>query len=195
MFTNEKQLGVIMCGGQSLRMGQDKGLITQENQTWAQVAYEKMTAIGLSTVVSINPTQRKAYSQIFSSDWLIEDSVAIPGPLGGLLSVHAAYPEYDLLVLACDLVNIGVNSIAYLHQAVAEQGSEYDFVVYKNEEHFAEPLVGMYTSEGLTKIYKYFLGNMLEKTSMKYILEVGNTFLLPFPYAARELQNFNTLEG
>lgn len=194
MFTNEKQLGVIMCGGQSLRMRQDKGLIMQGTQSWSQLAYKKIKEAGLPSVVSINPTQREAYLQIFSADQLTEDSVAISGPLGGLLSVHARHPEYDLLILACDLVNMSVESIRYLHQSVAGQGSEYDFVVYKNQAEFAEPLVGVYTSEGLKKIYKYFLGNMLEKTSMKYILEVGNTFLLPFPRAQSELQNFNTLE-
>jgi molybdopterin-guanine dinucleotide biosynthesis protein A len=35
-------LGIILCGGQSLRMGRDKGLLKLEAKTWAQTAIDKM---------------------------------------------------------------------------------------------------------------------------------------------------------
>lgn len=192
MFINENLIGVVMCGGQSLRMGQDKGLMLQGTISWAQLAYQKLQEIGLPVVVSINESQLLQYSELFAKDDLVIDSVAIHGPLGGLLSVHSKFPDADLLIMACDLVDMGVSSIHHLHNYVAEQGSEYDFVVYKNEQQFAEPLLGLYTSEGLTKIYKYHLGQLLEKTSMKYVLEIGNSLLLDFPNDSSELNNYNT---
>lgn len=192
MFINENQIGVIMCGGQSLRMGQDKGMILQGNVTWAQLAYQKLQSIGLPVVVSINESQLLQYSEVFAKEDLVIDSVGIRGPLGGLLSVHSRFPNADLMILACDLLDMGVSSIQHLYNYVADQGSEYDFVVYKNQQQFTEPLLGLYTSEGLNKIYKYHLGQMLEKTSMKHVLEIGNTFLLDFPNDNLEFNNYNT---
>ncbi len=35
-------VGVVICGGQSSRMGSDKGLLKLEAKTWAQTAIDKM---------------------------------------------------------------------------------------------------------------------------------------------------------
>ena len=50
-------LGVVLCGGQSSRMGTDKGLIKLNANTWAQAAVDKMLLLKLKVVLSVNATQ------------------------------------------------------------------------------------------------------------------------------------------
>lgn len=97
--------GVILCGGQSTRMGTDKGLIPCPEGIWARAAFNKMAALHLPVVVSINPSQYGEYSHFFSAAELITDdqSLSLAGPLLALLSVHRHIPAEDLLVLACDM--------------------------------------------------------------------------------------------
>ena len=78
-----KLLGVILCGGESKRMGSDKGLLQKDGRAWVSIIAEKLVSIGLPVVVSINGQQRESYAGLFSSNDLIVDSIAIQGPLKG----------------------------------------------------------------------------------------------------------------
>ena len=193
MFQNENIMGIVMCGGNSTRMGQDKGTLIKDGLTWAEIALQKITLLNVSTKISINPSQIQNYQNQFSSQNMIVDRIDIPGPLGGLLSIHQQYPQHDLLILACDMIDISQKSISHLYNFCTETGSEYDFIVYLNENQKPEPLLGWYSSDGLAKIYKYYIGNLLEKYSMKYVLDIGNTYYLPFPNTYSELKNYNTI--
>src|SRR5579872_7087006 len=98
-------IGVILCGGQSIRMGMDKGLIPCSEGIWAQAAVDKMAALHLPVFISVNSAQYDEYSRFFPSTALITDdrSLFVAGPLLALLSVHRRMPEEDLLILACDM--------------------------------------------------------------------------------------------
>ena len=40
-------IGVVLCGGNSTRMGSDKGLLKEEEETWAELAGRKLKALQL----------------------------------------------------------------------------------------------------------------------------------------------------
>ena len=98
-------LGIILCGGQSLRMGSDKGLLKLEAKTWAQTAIDKMVELKLPVKISVNKAQLPGYESIFSENDLVADepSITFTGPLMGLLSSHIQYPAEDLFAFACDM--------------------------------------------------------------------------------------------
>ena len=119
-------LGVILCGGQSSRMGSDKGLLTLDEKTWTQRALEKLRLIGIPVKISINHNQYLGYNSEFSSVELIVDepSLAVKGPLLGVLSSHLKYPSEDLFILACDMPLMETDLLnelysQYQHQATA----------------------------------------------------------------------------
>ena len=175
-----------MCGGQSKRMGTDKGLMPFENTCRAAYLAAKLEAVGLPVVISINPGQVESYGLVFEPDQLVVDALAIGGPLNGLLSVHLHYPEDDLLLLACDMMNMQGETINTLVSKY-HQEPEFAFYVYQNEK-FAEPFCGIYTGEGLHDLIEK---RDLSNTSLQHVLNAGDTRRLPI-FEAGSFENHNS---
>lgn len=187
-------LGVVLCGGQSTRMGEDKGLITTGDTIWSKHAVARLKQLNISVVVSINESQLEEYKTVFREEKLVIDHMDIHGPLRGLLSVHSRYPSFDLVVMACDLPDIKQETLIYLKCIYEEKVGEHDFLVFSNKGQL-EPLVGVYSAEGLSKIFKLLLAGALEKHSMKYVLETGNTYATELTQEqTKEFRNYNYKE-
>lgn len=187
-------IGVVFCGGKSKRMGADKGLIIKNEKAWAKLAAEKIENLNIPVYFSVNADQFQSYSKLFNEEFLVKDSVSIQGPLAGLLSVHNIYPHHDLFILACDLIDVTPTLLNKIYIEFRNREGEHDFFVFSNNENF-EPLLGIYTREGLQKLADLYNLNQFEKHSMKYILEIGNTFTVDLSESEKGLfANYNTPE-
>jgi molybdenum cofactor guanylyltransferase len=185
--------GVILCGGQSTRMGTDKGLIPCSEGIWARAAVDKMATLHLPVVISINPAQHDHYLPFFPPTALIMDdrSLSLPGPLLALLSVHRRMPAEDLLVLACDMPMIRPLQLQTLLAGYRQDGS-FDAYVYSNEGQF-EPMCGLYTAKGLSTLLAAHLKGALQRFSMKAALNGINTMSIPIPDEQKYyFQNINS---
>jgi molybdopterin-guanine dinucleotide biosynthesis protein A len=185
-------LGAVLCGGQSTRMGSDKGLLKLHANTWAQTAIDKLNELELPVVISVNKEQYAGYSAIFPATQLItdNDSIQIKGPLGGVMSVHIEHPNEDILLLACDMPLLETELIRelltqyHLHPA-------HDALVYANDGE-PEPLCGIYKAQGLSHIFQLYQNKQLQKHSMKYMLEHISTLTIPIPADKKKcFRNFN----
>ena len=181
-------IGLVLCGGESRRMGSDKGLLKQGDKTWAQIAEQKLSALQFSTAVSVNPNQLQAYSQIFPAEKLIIDNhiLEVKGPLLGLLSCHLRLPNEELFVLASDMTRMTDNYLQQLTERCNK--NKHEAFIYSTEGRL-QPLCGIYTSEALKKIYGLYVRNELKKFSMMYVLEQLNTHVVEVP--AKDLSIFN----
>jgi molybdopterin-guanine dinucleotide biosynthesis protein A len=161
--------GVVLCGGSSTRMGKDKGLLKEEEQTWAEIAARKFAALHLPVVISVNQQQAETYGQIFAPEQLVVDNERfdVKAPLFGLLSVHLQTPD-DLFVLACDIRDITTDLLENL-LSYYSLGS-HEAYVYQTGER-PQPLCGIYTANGLNRIYRSYQEGALERFSMMHVLE------------------------
>ena len=174
-------------------MGTDKGLIQKDGKTWAEIAHNKLTDLGIPVYVSVHSSQHHNYQDIFVPSTLIVDSLPLRGPLAGLLSAHQKLPQTDWLVLACDLPDMQPEVLKLLRQQYT-QATGYDCFVFESEGE-AEPLCGIYKAVGLQKILHLFQQNELPKHSMKYVLDVCRTYLIPLPDDFKTtFQNYNAPE-
>ena len=164
-------LGVVLCGGQSTRMGSDKGLLKLEAKTWAQTAIDKMAVLNIPVKISVNNNQYPEYSTVFSSDNLIADNASLPlrGPLQGVLSSHLQYPPEDLFILACDMPMMEPFLLKELHDQYNQHPAS-DAYIFTNEGE-PEPLCGIYSAKGLSIILTMLRSGQLSKHSMKFMLD------------------------
>jgi molybdopterin-guanine dinucleotide biosynthesis protein A len=168
-------LGVVLCGGKSIRMGTDKGLKKTGDKTWAEYIAALFIQLDIPFVVSVNAQQIKNYSEIFDEEKLVIDSVTIPSALRGILSVYKRFPGKDLLPVACDLIKMDTDVMTGMINAHLNNKG-YDFYVYQLAGNdFAEPFAGIYTSTGLQKIYSKYKNDELLNYSFQNIFDSYKT--------------------
>ena len=171
-------IGVILCGGQSTRMGSDKGLMQYKSLTLSELVISKLTGSVEHVVLSVNEQQYVSYEKKFPELAIVKDdmTIAVYGPLKGILSVHLQYPAMDLLVLACDMISMHTNVLEYLITTCSIK--KEDAFVFQTNEHI-EPLCAIYTARGLTKIYQLYNQGQLKNNSMYCILKSIQTCYIP----------------
>lgn len=164
-------LAVILCGGQSSRMGSDKGLLKLEAKTWAQTAIDKISGLDIPVKISVNPLQLASYAAVFAQADLITDAASLPlkGPLLGVLSGHLQYPGEDLFALACDMPLMEPSLLKELYTRYREHPGAEAYIFLNNGE--PEPLCGIYSASGLAKIVPLLQHGDLSRHSMKSMLE------------------------
>lgn len=182
---------MVLSGGESRRMGQDKGLLPISGTCWAKHVAMKLQALQIPVVVSVNTSQAAGYGKFFKPEEMVVDSMEVGGPLKGLLSVHAQYPAVDLLPLACDMISMEAATLRHL-LACYRKDRGYDFLVYQQGE-FAEPLGGIYTARALQAVLAKVAAGELQKFSMKSILDAGHTNRMPKGSRSGSFKNYNSL--
>ena len=185
-------IGVVLCGGESKRMGADKGLIKTNDTTWAQLIAAKLSVFNIPVIISINHQQLELYNEIFPQEQLVIDHVDIKGPLKGLLSVHEKFPSKDILLMACDLIDMDQSTLKNLIETY-HTNQQFDFFVYKNND-FTEPFCAIYTSKGLKPVLQKAMVHALEKFSFQNVLEEGNTKKISVENTA-SFRNHNSIPG
>lgn len=176
----------------STRMGSDKGLLATEGKQWFVRNFKLLKNFFRHTVISIRKEQLLSYQIFLPSAEYIEDlDNGINGPLRGIASVHNIYPNSDLFVLACDMIQMNENSILNLLSEY-KASTDYDFYLYKNEDYI-ETLCGVYTARGLQKIYFNLKSNSGNNFSLqKNILNLNPLLLSIPPENKNAFVNFNS---
>jgi molybdopterin-guanine dinucleotide biosynthesis protein A len=180
-------LGIVLCGGESKRMGRDKGLLSltagggsDGPGTWAGRAAGLLERLGIPYVFSVNIRQQEAYGTLFGPEKLVIDHLDIPGPLGGLLGIHQRYPEKDLLPLACDMIRMDRRTLEALMNVYREERPSGFYVYRLTGNDFAEPFPGIYCSPGLRQVYQDYMSGAMKTRSLQRVLEAsGMTRYIP----------------
>jgi len=175
----DKLMALVLSGGKSSRMGKDKGTLDLNGERWAQHASNLCASLNLSVIHSIQSSQIETYAAFLDSESLLVDSVDVKGPLAGLLSFYLKYPVSDVLLLPCDMIQLDKKILSELVDVYEHISIGHDILVYQHADDSIEPMPGIYTSEALRKIYWLFAAGDLAKFSMKYCIEISNSFFIP----------------
>ena len=127
--------GVVLAGGKSTRMGQDKALLEVDGKPLLLHAIEKLKPHVRELLVIGEP---RRYGHIWPD--VLPDEIPGLGPLGGMVTAMSAARHDRLLVLAVDVP--GVNA-KLLERLTREMPENADALVPRHEGSL-EPLVAAY---------------------------------------------------
>jgi len=178
--------GLILAGGESRRMGQDKALLKRDGKSQLASLAALLEPMVDRVFVSTRSDQtdepeRRRFAQII-------DRYSHIGPVAGVLSAMDDYPVVDWLVVACDLPNVDQATIRHL---IDHRAADKPFTAFRSShDDLPEPLCAIYRS-GSAPIVRDFVDAGL--TCPRKMLIRSDTKLLAQPNP-RALDNINTPE-
>jgi molybdopterin-guanine dinucleotide biosynthesis protein A len=104
--------GLVLAGGSSSRMRRDKAALVYQGRSQLDRAFELAGRHAAKVFVSVRAGQTQDPAR--AGKPLIIDSVPGEGPIVGIQSAFAAYPDVAWLVLACDLPFLSDAALAHL---------------------------------------------------------------------------------
>jgi molybdopterin-guanine dinucleotide biosynthesis protein A len=138
---------VIQAGGQSTRMGQDKGLLQFGKYKMVEYILHQVSGMGEKNfIVSNRPEEYKEFGLPVYTD--IYHNI---GPLGGFHTIFSFLEMEYALVLACDMPFINRDLINYL----LSLASDYDIIVPRlNHNKFVKPFRAVYSKRCMPAVEK-----------------------------------------
>jgi molybdopterin-guanine dinucleotide biosynthesis protein A len=178
--------GLILAGGSSSRMRQDKAALQYAGVTQLYRAFELASRHVPKVFVSVRASQITDPAR--ANKPMIVDSVAGEGPIVGIRSALAAYPTVGWLVLACDLPFL---SDAALSQLLRERDTTALATAYRSaHDGLPEPLCAIWEPAAAPALAAYDAGG--GSCPRKFLIRHGAPLLEPEDMHA--LDNVNTPE-
>ena len=129
--------GLILTGGRSTRMGQDKSLLTYHHKPQREHLTDLLRPFCDTVYWSVNAEQATALPQ--TDQPIIVDAFDVKGPLNGILSAFQHDPKVAWLVVACDMPLLTHKSLTAL--VVGRNPEKPATAFYDSDERFPEPLL------------------------------------------------------
>lgn len=171
-MTTPNLYGLVLAGGQSRRMGQDKGLLNYRGVPHREYLYALLGRYCERVLLSLNPSQPAPDSSQFN---LIFDhpTYTDTGPVGAVVNVAEQHPGVALFVVTCDLPFFDA---ACAEQLLTAREPLRDATAFFNPDmNQAEPLVTIYEAEFLRHVPSQFksgvnsLRKLLAKANVKLV--------------------------
>ena len=162
--------GLVLAGGKSTRMGEDKSLIAYFGLEHRIYLAKMIAPFCEKTYISCQENQ---LSENLDGCNPLIDLVPSKGPMSGLISAFLTHPNAAWLVIPCDLPLFSTKNITQLINERAEQGIA---TVFTSSNHdYPEPLIGIWEPSAfplLEQQYKegnYSLLNILNNNHISLV--------------------------
>jgi len=142
--------GLVLAGGRSDRMGEDKAALRYGGQEESLRLYELLKEFCGEVFVSCRADQanlpgRRGLPQI-------HDTRSDLGPTGGILTALEARPDAAWLVVACDLPKLDRETLAAL---VAGRDAARVATAFRGYQEFPEPMCAIYEPAAAARFHQF----------------------------------------
>lgn len=142
--------GLVLAGGESRRMGQDKGLLNYHGKPQREYMADLLNELCEKTFIS-----SRADQQIETKYSTLPDTFLNLGPFGAILSAFQQYPNAAWLVVACDLPLLDAATLQELLEN--RNPSKIATAFQSPTEQFPEPLIAIWEPKAYSVLLQ-FLG-------------------------------------
>ena len=175
---------IILCGGRSSRMGQDKGSMIIQNKPMIKHILSTLNHQITEAIIVLNDSDRIArYSEFINPDdysfrlTFVEDKIKNKGPMPGIMTGLAEIAGDYALILPCDSPYV---SEKYINTIFNELDKNYQAIVPYHDENnklkTSEPLHSIYSKTITTEIEDLIsqdilhIKGLIEKIDAKFVL-------------------------
>ena len=177
--------GLVLAGGQSLRMGQDKGAIKWHGKEQRYYAADLLRGVCQEVYISCRPEQQAEIDNSYTS---LPDTFAGLGPYGAILSAFREQPDAAWLVVACDLPLLDSSTLQHL---IANRNTSSVATTFASpHDGFPEPLIAIWEPKSYPVLLSFLAQGY---TCPRKVLRNSEISLLT-PPQAEALLNVNTPE-
>ena len=143
MYVQQNLYGLVLCGGGSTRMGEDKSFLIYHHKPQYQHVCEMLQEFCLETYISCNHKQSETIYKTFKR---LEDEQAFEnnGPATGVMTAFSKNPEKDFLVVACDYPLLTTAELKHFLESIPASSSAAAF--YNEYEQCYEPVIAWYSA-------------------------------------------------
>lgn len=128
--------GLVLAGGRSTRMGQDKSLINYHGKAQREYMADLLSAYCTQTFISCRADQVEEIGGVYAP---IADTFMGLGPYGAILSAFREHPDAAWLVVACDLPHLDEKTLG---QLVSKRNPSKVATTFQSPfDQFPEPLI------------------------------------------------------
>lgn len=152
--THQDLRGLVLAGGRSRRMKQDKAFLQYHDQPQARYCYDLLKQFFAEVYVSVRPDQA-AHPDLKGLPLIIDKpAYQDKGPLAGILSAINAFPDKGWFVLAVDLPFVGPKTIRHL---IKHRHLENIATCYRSTtDGLPEPLCAILETTAEVKLKNYY---------------------------------------
>lgn len=173
MSTGAEVYGLVLAGGQSRRMGHDKGLLDYHGKPQREYIYEQLVPLCRQVYLSIRPGQEASLPEGLP---FILDENRYRGPFNGLLSAHHKFPKVAWLVVACDLPLMDTRALRYLLDSRDPEAQATAFAT--RASGLPEPLAALWEPQGLKQAIS-FLESGESTCPRKFLINAQTRLVFP----------------
>ncbi len=151
---------VILCGGDSSRMGTPKALLPFENKTMVEYIYDKFSPYFDKVYLSVN--ERGDFAHLGLDAQEIPDISRNAGPYGAILSCLTMISGDRAFFMSVDTPFLDPKTAIFLY----DQSYNYDITTFDFKGDFSDTLCGVYHKRCIGPFFKSIF---FKKTTRSYI--------------------------
>lgn len=149
--------GILLAGGQSKRMGEDKAFLEFKGKYLYTYPLEVLRKSCDEILVSSNNERFREEGHT-----IIKDIYQNTGPMGGIFSCLKKANTQKSVVLSCDLPMISYDFIRFL----SEKSDNFLITIGQNKKALPEPLAGIYDQSIREKMERLLLSGNFRMSSL-----------------------------
>ena len=191
---------ILLCGGRSRRMGQDKGSMSLNGKPMIIHVLETLTTVADEIIVVLrNKDQVDKYNKIFhqllsdkTNIHIVTDTLKDRGPLEGILTGLNNVSSDKAMVVPCDSPFVSENFVNKMFLYSNE--SNFDAFVPKWPDNNLEPLHSIYKKDITSEILKLLKDDIRDVKSLLMELNVKYIDVDSLDDTGRSFFNINRID-
>jgi molybdopterin-guanine dinucleotide biosynthesis protein A len=172
--------GLVICGGESTRMGTDKSLLVYYQKPQHEHVADLLAPLCEHVILCCNAAQHRTFRTSYPKLADLPE-YAGAGPMTGLLTAFETFPGNDFIVAGCDYPYLTTDELAiFLHSI----DKDLPAAAFYNPDGFYEPLLGWYSRSVRNALLQYFKNGsrslqrfLMAENAEKYRPKSGQTML------------------